>query len=372
MLSYHEIRNLSPEKAREVVRKVLNQNNGNVSKTARILNIQPKTVRRARDGTLKDESRRPHHSPRRIETYLEDLIIKEGKETGYRYRRLSGFVYDKYGLNISEETVKAVLRRNKVPRKKVRTANKRQRHLYDYEALAPFAEMQIDTKHILDLDALPEEIYRHIIRHKLPLYEWNIIDAATRIRFTAYSYNLSATFGWMFMFIIINWLRMHGVRRSIHIQGDNGAEFCSGSKRKEEDLNEILTTMNASFTSIPAGKKYLQGIVENSHRHDDEQFLAIHPKRVRSANGFIQKAQRWQDTWNTARRSWGIGMNGTTPLSKLKQKDNLISSHIVHFPVFLMEDILKWGGSYVSTNHQNLCNFNIPPPQHHPQKRPRI
>lgn len=351
MLNYHEIRALSPEKAREVIRKVLKQNGGNVSETARILHVQRRTVRRARDGTLKDKSRRPHHSPNKTDTCLEDLIVKEGKETGYRYRRLSGFLYDKYGLDISEETVKAVLRRNKVKKKKVRTANKRRRPLYDYEALEPFAEMQLDTKHILDLDALPEEVYRHILRHKLPKYEWNIIDAATRIRFTAYSHELSATFGWLFILIVIHWLRVHGICHHIHIQGDNGSELCSGSKKKEEILNELLNTMDASFTSIPAGKKYLQAIVENSHRHDDEQFLSIHPRRVRSDSGFIQKAQRWQDTWNTARRSWGIVMHGVTPLTKLKQKNDLISSRIVQFPVFLMEDVLKWGGSYVPTNY---------------------
>jgi putative transposase len=352
MITYHEIRQLSEQKAREVILAILKKKRGNVSATARTLKIQRRTVRRARDGTREDLSRRPNNSPRKTETFLEQLTVKEGQITGYRYRRLAGLLYDKYGLIIAEETVKAILRRNAVPRKHVRTANKRRRHLYDYEALAPFAEMQLDTKHVLDLDALPMEVYAHILRHKLPQYEWNIIDAATRIRFTAYSHELSATFGWIFIFIVINWLRTHGVRHGIHIQADNGTEFCSSSKQKEETLNALLKPMNASFTSIPAGKKYLQGIVENSHRHDDEQFLAIHPVRVRSDAGFIQKAQRWQDTWNAARRSWGIGMNGLTPLSKLKQKDNLISSHLIQFPVFLMEDVLKLGGSYVPTNYR--------------------
>lgn len=352
MLNYHEIRALSPEKAREVIKNVLKQKGGNVSKTARILHIQRRTVRRARDGTPEDKSRRPHASPNKIESFFENLIVKEGKETGYRYRRLSGFLYDKYGVDIPEGTVKAVLKRNNIRKKTVRTANKRRRPLYDYENLTPFAEMQLDTKHILDLNALPEEVYCHILRHKLPQYEWNIIDAATRIRFTAYSHELSATFGWFFMLIVIHWLRIHGIRHHIHIQGDNGAEFCSGSKDKEETLNELLKTMDSSFTSIPTGKKYLQAIVENSHRHDDEQFLSIHPIRVRSVSGFIQKAQRWQDTWNAARRSWGIGMYGVTPLTKLRQKNDLLSTHIVQFPVFLMEDVLKWGGSYVPTNYR--------------------
>lgn len=352
MLNYQEIREISPEKAREVVKKVLKEQKGNVSATARILKIKRKTVRRARDGTLYDQSRSPHNSPNKIETSMEQLIINEGKNTGYRYRRLSGFLYDKYGLTIAEDTVKAVLRRNKVKKKKVRTANKRSRPLYDYEHLLPFAEMQVDTKYVLDLDALPEEVYGHILKYNLPKYEYNIIDAATRIRFTAYAHELSASFGWFFITFVVNWLRMHGISHHIHIQADNGAEFCSGSKKKESTLNELLKYMNTSFNSIPAGKKYLQGIVENSHRHDDEQFLSIHPLRVRSTSGFIRKAQQWQDTWNTARRSQGICMNNLTPLKKLKQKDDTISSNIVSFPTFLLDDIFKLGGSYVHTTYQ--------------------
>ena len=352
MLTYHEIRRLSPEKAREIVRKVLTENEGNVSKTARILKIRTKTVRRARDGTPEDMPRRPHTSPNRTASALEELIEYEGRETGYRYRRLSGFLYDKYGLAVHEDTVKAILKRRKVSGKKVRTANKRRRPLYDYEHIAPFAEMQLDTKHVLDLDALPQDVYRHILKWNLPFYEWNIIDAATRIRFTAYSHELSAAFGWMFILIVIHWLRAHGIRRHIHIQGDNGFEFCRGSKAKELELNDILSPLGASFTSIPAGKKYLQALVENSHRHDDEQFLSIHPIRCHNDRSFIGKAQRWQDTWNAARRSHGIGMEGRTPLEKLRQKDDLIHSHIIQFPVMLMEDILKTGGSYVPTTCQ--------------------
>jgi len=354
MLTYHEIRNLSPKKAREVVKSVLRKNNNNVSKTARILKIERKTVRRARDGTEEDQSRRPHFSPNKINSVFENLIILEGRKTRYRYRRLMGFIWDKYNIFISENTIKAVLKRNQIQKKIIRTANKRRRPLYDYENLAPFMEMQVDTKHILDLNALPDDVYRHIMRNKFPNYEYNIIDVVTKTRFTAYSHELSSVFGWMFMLIVVNWLRAHGIRHHINIQGDNGTEFCKGSKRKERELNNILNPLGASFVSIPAGKKYLQGVIENSHRHDDEQFLSIHPIRCRSVNGFIKKAQRWQDTWNIARRTWGIGMKGKTPLQKLKQKDDLINAHIMQFPVVLMENILKLSGSYVHTNYPNL------------------
>ena len=74
---YHEIRKIEPSKARKLIR--LESNNGNVSKTARILNISRHTVRRARDGPLEDMSRRPKTTPNRIDQALESLVVEEAK-----------------------------------------------------------------------------------------------------------------------------------------------------------------------------------------------------------------------------------------------------------------------------------------------------
>ncbi len=100
------------------MRKVLAKNNGNVSETARILGISRNAVRRARDGSLEDLSRRPHHSPNKTEHSLEELIVKESKKTGFRYRRPASYMYGKYGIKISEDTIKATLRRNRAKKDK--------------------------------------------------------------------------------------------------------------------------------------------------------------------------------------------------------------------------------------------------------------
>ena len=327
-----------------VVRDVLKNNDGNVSKTARILKISRPTVRRARDGTLQDKSRRPHTSPTKIKTKYENLIVSEGRATGFRYRILSKFIYRKYSISIPESTVKAVLKRNKVKKKKIRTKNGNLRRLYDYENFLPFAELQVDTKHILDQTALPKDVYEHIIKKNLPLYEWNAIDAATRTRFTAYSYSLNSTFGFIFIMLVIAWIKTHNINHRIHIQVDNGSEFYSGSKRKEKEWNDIFNMFNAYISSIPPGAKHLQALVENSHLKDDQYFLSIHPIRCDFSKQFIYKAQQWQDTWNTARPHFGIAMNGKTPKQKLDSISFNISSHIFNFPVVLIEQFFKISG----------------------------
>ena len=348
MITYHELREISPEKARELVLKVLAKQGGDVSKTARIMNISRPTVRRARDGSLQDRSRRPLHSPTKTASCFEELIVREAKRTGFRYRRLTGYLQKKFSHCFPEDTVKAVLRRNDIKKKTRRTANGRRRPLYDYEALMPFQEMQLDTKHILDKNALPAEVYAHIKHQQLPLYEWNIIDVSTRIRFTAYSHDLSAVFAIMFLSLVLLWLRAHNVRGVIRIRLDNGAEFCMGSQRKLDQWNEYLSWFNAVLDPIPPGAKHLQAIVENSHRADDEYFLMIHAERCRTTAQFLMKAQQWQDTWNCHRPSYGINMYGLTPKEKLKASKTIIQNHVLQFPVLLMENVIKSVGVFTA------------------------
>jgi len=349
MITYHELREISPQKARELIRRVLAKQEGDVSKTARILSISRPTVRRARDGDLEDRSRRPLHSPAKTASHFEKLIVQEGKRTGFRYRRLAGYLQKKFSIRFSEDTVKAVLRRNGVKQKTRKTANARRRPLYDYEALMPFQEMQLDTKHLLDKNALPAEVYAHIKHYQLPLYEWNIIDVATRIRFTAYSHELSAVFGMTFLSLVLLWLRAHNVRTSVHIRLDNGSEFCGGSQRKLDQWNKYLSWFDASLDPIPPGAKHLQAIVENSHRADDECFLMIHAERCQSTAQFLMKAQQWQDTWNCYRPSYGINMHGRTPKEKLIASKSMIQNHVLQFPVLLMDYVLKSIGAFTAS-----------------------
>jgi hypothetical protein len=294
-----------------------------------------------REGELEGYGRRPKKMAGKIAAHVEEMIVVEGKMTGYGAQRLTGYLFQKYGHEFSMNTVKKVLRRNQVAKKKLRTKGGARRYLYDYEHLEPFREFQLDTKHILDKRALPEMVYEHIVTRGLPKYEWNMVDVATRARFTAYSHSLSAVYGFSFVVLVVLWLRGHNVRGRISIRVDNGGEFCGGSAQKLEEWNSLLGLLDAELKPIPPGAKHLQAIVENTHRKDDESFFAIHPPRCEDTEAFLYKAQRWQDTWNTARPSYGIAMKGRTPLRKLRDSKAMISEHILSFSVLLMEDVVK-------------------------------
>ena len=121
----------------------------------------------------------------------------------------------------------------------------------------------------------------------------------------------------------------------------------SKTARKLEGWNALLGLLDAELKPIPPGAKRLQALVENTHRKDDESFFAIHPVRCENTEAFLHKTQRWQDTWNTTRPSYGIAMKGRTPLTKLRDSKAMISEHILSFPVLLMEEVVKTIGPAV-------------------------
>ena len=98
---YHELRETSPVSTRMPVRKILARNNGIVSKTAKIPGMDRNTVRRVRDGTPEDLSRRLKNIKNKTEKDLEDLIVSEAKETGSGYERLTKYLLAKYEIAFS-------------------------------------------------------------------------------------------------------------------------------------------------------------------------------------------------------------------------------------------------------------------------------
>jgi hypothetical protein len=74
----------------------------------------------------------------------------------------------------------------------------------------------------------------------------------------------------------------------------------------------------------------------------------IHAERCTSTAQFLMKAQLWQDTWNCHRPNYGIAMHGLTPQEKLKASNAIIQSHVLQFPVLLMENVLKSLGVFTA------------------------
>lgn len=104
---YHRVKAAAGDVAvRQLVRAELKRHGGNVRATALALGCTRVTVRRARDGTLEDGDRTPHHQPRRTEAKIVALIRRERERTGYGRRQLARHLQDRFQIEISENSLK--------------------------------------------------------------------------------------------------------------------------------------------------------------------------------------------------------------------------------------------------------------------------
>lgn len=293
---------------------------------------------------LKYESRRPKSHKLSIakNSEAEQLIITKFETKNYGVKRLFKHLYRQgYDQKIySLGKIKGIYRRNGFKTKKVRSANGERRSLYNYDEIEAFEFLQYDTKDILDMHAIPADIYEKFqAMGSLPKIQWTIIDAKTKTRFLAWSYNRSSFFGFKFLEFTLNWLRAHGIQNKINIQMDMGAEFYSGSKRKQKKWNEYFKRYNCHVYDTE-GVKWKQNIVERSHRVDDEEFYCPRGGRINTKTDFMVEGQFWIKYYNH-RPSDSIGLNGISPKEKLEQLGVLNAEKICNFPCLILEDFFQ-------------------------------
>jgi len=289
---------------------------------------------------LKYESRKPLSHSRCLSDEESKVILDKHTDASYGAKRMynhlkrQGFDMDVYTL----AKIKGVYRRNDLEVKKKRSANGNRRDLYNYDEIEAFEFLQYDVKHILDLKALPLSIYKKFKNNpELPVYQWTIIDAKTRIRFLAWSHSIDSHFGFKFLEFTVNWLRSHNVYCKMNFQFDGGSEFCSASKVKLENWNRKLEKYDV-VVSQTEGVKWKQNIVERSHRTDDEEFYCPRGEYINSKDDFLKEAQFWIMYFNNRSH---MGLDGLTPREKLEESGYCNADAICNFPVLILEDYYK-------------------------------
>jgi transposase len=281
---------------------------------------------------LSDQSRKPVHSPNRTDESIQQKVLDLKEKTHWGRKRLSK------ALGINQWTVRNVLRQNHVKKK-----SKQRKVFYPahwaWEVKLPFALAQVDTKHILDKSAIGTHNYTHFTRLHLPPFQWTFLDAITRVRFFAFSYELTQANGLLFVAAVMSWLRSWSIYEKVHWQEDWGQEFGGDDYNKLNLLNEkYYKPFNAVLNRAPKGRKGYQGRVERSHRTDDEEFyLPIIPK-VNSNEEFINFAKLWQYYYNSKRSHFGYKMDGKTPLERLNDYGFALPEMFSMFPILILDD----------------------------------
>jgi len=298
-----------------------------------VINKWVKRCEHSGSDALSDKSRKPKHSPNKTDESIQQKILEFRAKTGFGRKRLSK------ALGINQWTIRNVLRQNHVKK------NRKQRRVFypahwAWEVKLPFSLAQVDTKHILDKSAIGKYNYTHFSRLHLPPYQWTFLDAITRFRFLAFSYELTQANGLLFVATVMSWLRSWSIVNQVHWQEDWGQEFGGDDFNKLNLLNEkYYKPFDAVLNRAPKGRKGYQGRVERSHRTDDEEFyLPIIPK-VNSTEEFINYAKLWQYYYNLKRYHFGYKMDGKTPLERLNEYGFNFSDTFSMFPILILDNL---------------------------------
>lgn len=220
-ISYQEVYRMNLIQARlGLVRSY--QQSGSIAATAREWHTSRQVVRKwlrrynlHGEGGLCDLSRRPHHCPRQTAPGGKERVVKLHTATGYGRKRLAWELFRSDGLAISPNTIRHILSRHQPD---IRTKRKRKPFYpahWAWEKLGPFALAQVDTKDIMDKNTLGTELWTHIARCRLPRYQWTFCEAKSRLRFIAFSRQLTLTNGLAFFYLVMLHLRSCGITNEI-------------------------------------------------------------------------------------------------------------------------------------------------------------
>jgi len=344
-ISYRQIYAMNKEEARkQVINGYLAT--GNISQVARLWhtsrNVVRKWVKRFKDKGeegLRDESKRPHSSPGKVNSEIEQKVLEARKKTGYGRKRLAWYLARKEGLVLSPNTIRHILSRNgfkgkRKPRKVFYPAH------WVWELEKAFSLAQVDTKDILDKGALGTKLWTHMLRKRLPRYQWTFCEGKTRLRFLAYSRELSLVNGLCFTFLVMLWLKRHGIDSEVVWQTDWGEEFGGSNPEKLAMLEEkYYEPLGAHLARIPKGRKGYNGRVERSHRSDDEELYIPFLLNINNEQELLEKAAGWEYFYNLVRPHYGKDMEGKTPFEKLNELGYDLPQKFALFPPVILDTI---------------------------------
>jgi hypothetical protein len=308
---------------------------------------------------LKQISRVPKRHLKMATLEQENAIAKLHKKRGYGVGRMkthirrtlagadrrSSIVKEfKSVENLTRAQLKGIYKRKKLKPPTRQTGSKQRRRLYDYDSIAVFENLHYDTKTITDLKSLPLDIYNKFKNHpELPVIEWNIMDAASRFRFIAWSHGRTSEFGFHFLVCVLQFIRgMFPCMRDrpINIGADNGSEFCLGSKEKLNNWNKSLKFLNANFWVYHPNWDIRKNLIERSHRSDDEEFYVPKGPFIKNKKTFLKEARNYFLYFNAARPHSGLSMNGKTPIEKLESRGLKNAEKLLTFPTMILEDTI--------------------------------
>lgn len=190
-----------------------------------------------------------------------------------------------HGIKIGRDRIHRFLRKSGLLQKKIVRAKKK-KHTRVVKVEHPGTHTQTDVKH------LP-----HLLANGDKCYVYNFVDHASKWSHKrAYdSYGPSETKDFMDRVIA------EAPFVITRLQSDNGVEFTNKYLTNADDpkphaLDELCASQGIRHVLIPPGEKELQGLVERSHRQDDEElYHRITPADLAEFNRLLASHCEWRN-----------------------------------------------------------------------------
>jgi len=214
--------------------------------------------------SLREQSRRPKHSPNQIPSGLEGQIIKLRRQTGFGAERLQ----HEFLLPCSHNAIARVLRqRNLVQPRKKKPITKQ--HLRSVKRQwRVFQQLSTDTKFLQDIP----HYWPQMVHLKLPRFQYTSREPVSGACFTGYADELSKTYATFLAEQISVHLAGHGVDLSgVMWQTDNGSEF--SQNQHEQGLPATVRALGSDHRYIPPKRYTWQSDVETVHRLVEDEFF---------------------------------------------------------------------------------------------------
>lgn len=226
----------------------------------------------------------PGRKPRPIRGHTATKIARMRKLYNWGAEVIQAHLKFDHGITRSQYEINRFLRRKGLLVRKKCKARKKHTHVVQVEN--PGQHTQTDVKH------LP-----HLLPNEEKCYVYNFVDHASKWAFKrAYdSYGPSETLD--FMRAVVQ-AAPFVITRS---QTDNGVEFTYKyishiDEPKEHALDRFCKSNGIRHVLIPPGEKELQGLVERSHRQDDEElFHRIKPISLAAFNILLSEHCEWRN-----------------------------------------------------------------------------
>lgn len=255
------------------------------------------------EGALEPQSTEPKTQPDETSIRLKERVIEIRKQTKKCALKIH-WQLEKEGIKLHERTVGKILKKEGLVRKyRVR----RVKYTYIKVERKPGELIEIDVKYVPGTVAGKE------------YFQYTAIDTASRWRYLAVYDEQSSFHSVLFLRAVMK----RFVHRILAIKTDNHSTFtnCYTGTNKRSDmtvktlhpLDVFCAKQGTIHYLIDRGKPAQNGIVERSHREDQEKFYETHS--FEDFSDLRKKMKRWNMYYNDLEH---CGLNGKTPNEFLK------------------------------------------------------